>query len=93
MWFKVVRPDWIVQEEFEAIWIQNGGPVRAALFCVRNLRHQTNEFYFTPEAAEIAQTILVRLGGVPSGQLDLSNPTLLGPSLLVGDERILEEYG
>jgi hypothetical protein len=92
-WDKVTRNDWIVMDEFEAIWNANGGPVDAALFVIRNLRDRTNEFYFTPEATVLAASLLGRYGAVPSVPPDFTNRTLLGPSLLVGDERILDKNG
>lgn len=87
-WYKITRPDWIVMDAFEAVWFQHGGPVRAALFGKRVGR--TNEFYLTPESVEIAAVLIARFGGVPCDPPDLSNPTLFGPFLLVGDQSIIE---
>jgi hypothetical protein len=84
-WFKAVRPDWIIQDAFEAVWFQNGGPVRAALFGKWNPRESTNEFYFTPEAAQLDPALLARFGATPCERPDLSQPSLLGPFLLVGE--------
>ncbi|HEY3770137.1 MAG TPA: hypothetical protein VGN44_15800 [Candidatus Angelobacter sp.] len=92
-WFKIVRPDWIVQNAFESVWLQNGGPVGAALFCKRNMRERTNEFYLTPEAANLDPILIARFGGIPCDPPDLSHPTLAGPFLISGDQSIIEGIG
>lgn len=89
-WFKITRPDWIVQNEFRAAWLQAHGPVGAALFCERLIRERTNVFYLTPEAAKIAPILIARFGGVPCDAPDLSHSSLRGPFLLEGDQSIIE---
>lgn len=87
-WFKIVRPDWIVQDAFRAVWLQNGTPEGAALFCIR--RGKVNEFYLTPKAAQLDPALIVRFGGGPCDPPDLSHSSLFGPVLLEGDQSTAE---
>ncbi len=92
-WYVVKRTDWIVQDRFAEIWTQLGGPVDAALFGVRDLRARATDFYFNPPAARIAADLLEEYGAVECQPLDLTRSSLLGPSLLVGDQSIIEGIG
>jgi len=93
-WYKVTRTDWIIGEQFEALWLRNGGPANAALFAKRNLREKTTDFYFNPAAARLAADLLEEYGAVACPPLDLSQPhPFLGPFLYVGDQSIIEGNG
>ncbi|HUB52277.1 MAG TPA: hypothetical protein VL986_09025 [Terracidiphilus sp.] len=89
-WFKVTKKDWAVMDDFETIWLENGGPVDAALFGKRNQRERTNDFYFTPGVAQLAPALLQQYGATPCEKPDFSKPSLFGIALLVGDQSIVE---
>ena len=89
-WFKVTSKDWAVIDDFEAIWLESGGPVDAALFGQRNQRERTNDFYFTPTVAQLAPDLLRRYGATPCEKPDFSNLPPFGIALLVGDQSIIE---
>lgn len=87
-WHKVSRADWIIQDRFEPIWFQCGGPVKAALFGQYDLRTKTTDFYFTPEAVQIAEDLVEEFGAIPCDRPDMSSL-----ALLVGDQSIIEGNG
>jgi hypothetical protein len=89
-WFKVARPDWIIIDDFEAIWVNSGGKVDAALFVQRNQRERTNEFYFTPAVAQRTPDLLDRYGATMCETPDFTNLSSFGMSLLVSDQSIIE---
>jgi hypothetical protein len=57
------------------------------------LANAPTEFYFTPEAAQLDPALLARFGAAPCERPDLSQPSLPGSFLLVGDQSILDEIG
>jgi hypothetical protein len=63
--------------------------------CLANgiLANAPTEFYFTPEAAQLDPALLARFGAAPCERPDLSQPSLPGSFLLVGDQSILDEIG
>lgn len=89
-WFKVTRPDWVIIDDFEAVWVESGGPVDAALFVKRNQRERTNEFYFTPVVAQLASHLLDRYGATACEMPDFTSLSPFGISLLVGDQSVIE---
>lgn len=89
-WFKVTRKDWAVMDDFETIWLENGGPVDAALFFQRSFRERTNDFYLTPAVAQLAPDLLTRYGATPCETPDFSKTFPFSIALLVGDQRLLE---
>jgi len=84
-WYKVIRSDWVIQDEFLAIWMANGGPNDAALFAARDQKSRTNDFYFSPGAARIAGALITHYGGV-----ECPPPEISGLVLLVGDQSATE---
>jgi hypothetical protein len=90
-WYLVKRTDWLVQDQFEAIWMQYGGPRDAALFAVPDFSTKSRSFYFNPAAAQLAADLIDAYGAVPCEPLDVSHlDPFRGPVLLVGDQSIVD---
>ena len=70
-WWKVdvglERPIGPIQSEFITLFLAQGGPQGAALFC-DVLGHRGTAIFFSPGAAAIAGSVLLRYGGRPCDQ-------------------------
>ena len=93
-WYVVKRTDWVVQDQFEAIWMQCGGPRDAALFAVPDFSTNSRSFYFNPAAAQLASELIEACGAVSCEPVDVSRlDPFRGPVLLVGDQSIIDGLG
>ncbi len=80
-WWTITSTDFVIQNEFAAVFISAGAPQEAALFSVCEPGSKTIEFYFTPAAARLAQGLLVRHGAT-----ECSRPDNEHLALLVGNQ-------
>jgi hypothetical protein len=84
-WYEVATKDWAIQNEFVRIWMEHGGPKDAALFAEHDFRTKITYFYFSPEAARIAFTLVLRYHGAECVRPDLDSLVLV-----VGDQSATE---
>jgi hypothetical protein len=84
-WYRAISSEWVIQDEFEKIWMASGGPVDAALFGQRDISNKVTEFYFNPAAARIAPHL------VASYAHECPEPNIRNLALLQGDQRIFGE--
>jgi len=84
-WYKASRTDWVIQDEFEQVWMLSGGPPRAAIFVVRDQPNRSTVFYFTPNAATLVAHRLEAYGAVAC-----EAPSRQGLVLLVGDQSMAD---
>ena len=83
-WFKVTRADPVIEDRFNRLWIQSGGPADASLYGKRVAK--ATELYFNPAAAALAPDLLREYGAVPCPPPDLTQRPGKRPrvALLVG---------
>jgi len=67
-----------LQDEFDILFLANGGPQDAAMFSDR-LSNSELEVYFSPGARRLAKALIAKYSGVPC-----ENPSGKKPALLVG---------
>ena len=76
-----------MQDAFEALFQIHGAPNNAALFTSHDEHFQKYYFYFSPDAAEIARSLVEAYSGVPCAAPIRDEHT---PVLLVGHSNARE---
>ncbi|HEY5177843.1 MAG TPA: hypothetical protein VII95_20000 [Terriglobales bacterium] len=87
-WFNVTlsgangaADQWAIQSEFSRLWLTNGSPRDAALFCaLLGDLPDGDSLYFSPRASEIAGELIARYSGT-----ECPIPSASELVLLVGD--------
>ena len=74
-----------LQDQFLAVFMANGLPKDAAMFCSRS-PHE-NDYYFTPEASRIGSKLIASYGGTGCPQ-----PAGTSLALLVANDRNWSEF-
>jgi hypothetical protein len=81
-WYRAINNNLGLKDEFEKIWVANGGPKDAVLFGICDPRHGKFEFYFNPGAAQIAGKLVTRY----AQECPRPDIQARGLFLLVGDQ-------